>query len=45
MKYFLHEIKINNFVTEFDYLNENNTLGKSSFLSHKTSYNIDNSSY
>jgi LPS-assembly protein len=40
---FKGEIKINNFVTEFDYLNENNTLGKSSFLSHKTSYNIDNS--
>ena len=40
---FKGEIKINNFVTEFDYLNENNTLGKSSFLSHKTSYNIDSS--
>jgi len=40
---FKGEIKINNFVTEFDYLNENNTVGKSSFLSHKTSYNIDSS--
>ena len=40
---FKGEIKINNFVTQFDYLNENNTLGKSSFLSNKTSYNIDSS--
>jgi LPS-assembly protein len=36
-------VKINNFVTEFEYLNENNTLGKKSFLSNKTSYNIDKS--
>ena len=40
---FKTEIKINNFVTEFEYLNENNTLGKNSFLSNKTSYNIDTS--
>ena len=40
---FKTEMKINNFVTEFEYLNENNTLGKNSFLSNKTSYNIDNS--
>ena len=33
-------IKINNFVTEFKYLNENNTLAKNSFLSNKTSYNM-----
>ena len=36
-------IKINNFVTEFEYLNESNTLAKNSFLSNKTSYNIDSS--
>jgi LPS-assembly protein len=36
-------IKINNFVTEFEYLNESNTLAKKSFLSNKTSYNIDSS--
>jgi LPS-assembly protein len=40
---FKGDIKINNFVTQFEYLNENNTLGKNSFLSNKTSFNIDNS--
>ena len=35
------EFKINNFVTSFEYLNENNISGNSSFLSNKTSYNID----
>ena len=40
---FNSEIKINNFVTEFEYLNENNTQGKNSYLSNKTSYSIDNS--
>ncbi|MDC1279728.1 hypothetical protein N8Z07_00280 [Pelagibacteraceae bacterium] len=40
---FKGEVKINNFITEFEYLNENNTLSKNSFLSNKTSYNIDSS--
>ena len=31
------------FVTSFEYLNENNTKGKSSYLSNKTSFNFDNS--
>tara|TARA_Y100000591_G_scaffold96857_2_gene82137 strand:- start:474 stop:2858 length:2385 start_codon:yes stop_codon:yes gene_type:complete len=38
------EFKVNNFVTTFDYLNENNTASKTSFLSNKTSFLIDNSS-
>ena len=37
------DIKINNFVTSFEYLNENNTKDKNSYLSNKTSYNFDNS--
>ena len=37
------EFKINNFVTKFEYLNENNTMGKNSFISNKTSYNVSNS--
>ena len=37
------DIKINNFVTSFEYLNENNTKGKSSYLSNKTSFNFNNS--
>ena len=40
---FKGEFKVNNFVTEFEYLNENNTTNQNSFLSNKTSYNIDNS--
>ena len=40
---FKGEFKINNFVTEFEYLNENNTQSKNSFMSNKTTYNIDNS--
>jgi len=36
-------IKVNNFVTEFEYLNENNTLGKNSYISNNTSFNMDNS--
>jgi len=35
------EFKINKFVTTFDYLNENNTSSKTSFLSNKTSFFID----
>ena len=37
------EFKINNFVTEFDYLNENITNDKSSYLYNKTSYLLDDS--
>ena len=36
-------LEINNFVTKFEYLNENNTKGRNSFLSNKTSYNVDDS--
>ena len=36
-------LEINNFVTKFEYLNENNTQGRNSFLSNKTSYNFDDS--
>ena len=35
------EFKINNFVTSFEYLNENNTANKEHFLSNKSSYLID----
>ena len=35
------EFKINNFVTSFEYLNENNTTNKEHFLSNKSSYTID----
>ena len=34
------ELKINNFVTSFEYLNENNT--NKSYLYNQTSYNLDN---
>jgi LPS-assembly protein len=33
-----NEFKINNFVTTFEYLNENNGINKDSYLSNKTSY-------
>mgnify|MGYP001180404802 CR=1 FL=1 len=36
------EFKVNNFVTTFDYLNENNTSAKTSFISNETSFLIDN---
>ena len=35
------EFKVNNFVTTFDYLNENNTSDKNSYLSNKSSVNIN----
>ena len=38
-----NQININNFVTTFEYLNENNTDQKETFLSNKTTYNFDNS--
>ena len=37
------ELKVNNFVTTFDYLNENNTSNKNSYLSNISKFNIDNS--
>ena len=36
------ELSINNFVTEFNYLEQSSKFGSSHFLSNKTSYNIDN---
>ena len=36
------EFKMNNFVTTFDYLNENNTSSNNSYLTNKTTYFIDN---
>ena len=35
------EFKVNNFVTSFEYINENNTLKNNSFLSNKSTYNFD----
>ena len=40
---FSTEISINNFVTTFDYLNENNSTSKNSYLVNKTSYSFDDS--
>ena len=37
------EIKINNFVTKFEYLNENTTMNKETFISNNSSYIIDDS--
>ena len=37
------EFKINNFVTSFEYLNEQNTSNKEHYLSHKASYIFDDS--
>ena len=36
------EFKINNFITTFDYLNENNTLSKNSYLTNKSTLSLDN---
>ena len=36
------EIKVNNFVTSFEYLNANNTANKESYLTNKTTYNFNN---
>jgi LPS-assembly protein len=38
------EFKVNNFITKFEYLNENNTAEKESFVSNTTSYTFDDSS-
>ena len=35
------ELRLNNFVTKFDYLNENNTENVNSYLTNTTSYSID----
>ena len=40
---FSTEININNFVTTFDYLNENNSSSKNSYLVNKTKYSFDDS--
>ena len=37
------EISLNNFVTTFDYLNENNDFSESSYLSNTTKYSINDS--
>ena len=37
---FKNEFKINNFVTTFEYLNQNNGTNKESYLSNKTVYNF-----
>ena len=36
------ELSLNNFVTSFDYLNENNTLNKNSYLLNTTKYALNN---
>ena len=40
---FSTEISLNNFVTTFDYLNENNSTSKNSYLVNKTKYSFDDS--
>ena len=40
---FITEFKVNNFVTTFDYLNENNTSNKNSYLSNTSKLNFDDS--
>ena len=40
---FSTELSINNFVTTFDYLNENNSTSKNSYLVNKTKYSFDDS--
>ena len=39
---FIAELSLNNFVTSFDYLNENNTLNKNSYLLNTTKYALNN---
>ena len=39
----ISEFKINNFVTSFDYLNENNTANKISYLTSKAKYSLNDS--
>ncbi len=40
---FKTEISINNFVTTFDYLNENNSIDKKSYLTSTTKFNLNDS--
>jgi len=40
---FKNEFKINNFVSTFEYLNQNNSTNKESYLSNKTVYNFKKS--
>jgi len=40
---FIAEISLNNFVTTFDYINENNTLDKNSYLSSTVKFNLNES--
>ena len=35
-----NEFKVNNFITTFEYLNQNNSANKESYLSNKTVYNF-----
>jgi LPS-assembly protein len=35
------QFRVNNFITSFEYLNQNNTINKESYLSNKTTYNFD----
>ena len=35
------EFRVNNFVTTFDYLNENNTNAKNSYIQNKSTYSLD----
>ena len=37
------EFRVNNFVTSFEYLNENNTVKQKSYISNKTSYKVSDS--
>ena len=37
------EFKVNNFISTFEYLNENDTLGSKSYLTNKTTLNFDDS--
>ena len=39
----ISEFKVNNLITTFDYLNENNTIEKNSYLTNTTSYSLDSS--
>ncbi len=39
----ISEIRVNNFVTTFDYLNENNTKSKNSYLTNTAKYIVNNS--
>ena len=40
---FISQFKINNLITKFDYLNENNTKDKSNYITNNTEYNLNNS--